>query len=252
MELYFLKERSMSDKGFKKILIIDDDDTILSLCEEVLHVAGYQVMTASSGFQALDELKKSRFDLIITDINMPELGGLDLYSRAVMEFPQLRGRFLFMTGDVTPEAQAVIKSQNIEFILKPFRISELLLSVESAIISSLQNVYRKNEIGKRQEGRFDLSAECDIFEEGLYKQRYLIAETVNVSCNGIKIVYEGAPMAAESVVSVFININGLSVHRYARIIWSKPVDARKSSAGIRFDEPMPVYSIINVIPAKAV
>lgn len=242
----------MRENGSRKILVVDDDENIRSLCMEVLSIAGYQVKTASNGAEALDLIKRSRMDMVITDVAMPELGGVDLYSQALRDFPALKGRFIFMTGDLTPELESAFTVEELKYLVKPFRIAELLVSVDDVLARELSGIYMKNEIGKREEARFTLSADCDVFEEGLYRERYIVSMTENVSRNGIKIVYEGAPFPEGEAVSVYLSVNGLNIHRYAKVVWSRPVDAKRSAAGIRFDEPMPVSSIVNVIPARAV
>lgn len=242
----------MREKGSRRILVVDDDENIRGLCVEVLSVAGYRVRAASNGAEALDLMKRSRIDMVITDVSMPEVGGIDLYSQALRDFPALKGRFIFMTGDLTPELESAFTVEELKYLVKPFRIAELLLSVDDVLARELSGTFMKNEIGKREEARFTLSADCDVFEEGLYRERYIVAMTENVSRNGIKIAYEGVPFPEGAAVSVYLSVNGLSIHRYARVVWSRPVDARMSAAGIRFDEPMPVSSIVSVIPARAV
>lgn len=64
----------------KKILIVDDDSITLRLMEDHLSLQGYEVTTALDGFKALEKIEKNKFDLIISDVMMPNLSGLSLLS----------------------------------------------------------------------------------------------------------------------------------------------------------------------------
>lgn len=235
----------------KKVLIVDDDDTVRSLCEEVLSVAGYQVDTAIHGHDGLEMLKGGRYDLVISDVNMPELDGISFYRKAVEGRPNLRERFLFVTADLSQELRTRFAGMKVKCLAKPFRITDLLGCVDTIMVKSLQSTFR-NDTGKRQEDRFPVAAECDIFEDSGHRHRFLMATTENISRNGIKVRYEGEPIVPATPVSVYLCINSLSMHRTAKVKWSINADARSSASGIWLDEPLPVSSIISIMPAKAV
>lgn len=232
----------------KKILIVDDDEDVRSLCEEVLTVAGYNVNTAIHGLHALDMLRQADYDLVISDVNMPELGGIDLYVSALKRYPQLKRRFLFICGDFNPEILGAISELDLRCINKPFKISEFLGVVDSVMLKTSSGSLK--EAGKRQEGRFNLSARCEIFEEG-EGRRFVNGHTENVSCVGIKVVYPGDPISPRTKLSVYLSLNELNLHRGAVVIWSEPVNARDSASGLKFDEPVPVALIVNTVPSAA-
>lgn len=238
----------MENSISKNILVVDDDESIRSLCEEVLTVAGYRVSTAVHGLHGLELLKQSEYDLVISDVNMPELGGIDFYVSALKMYPMMKNRFVFISGNFSPDIESVINELEIKCIFKPFRISDLLGFVDCAMSSSGERI--RLQTGKRQEGRFALTAACEIFEDGA-GQRYVKAMADNVSCLGIKAVYKGGPISTDTRVSVYISLNELKVHRSAVVIWSAEVDAETSASGLRFDEPMPVELIINTLPARS-
>ena len=82
----------------KAILVADDEPSILSLLYDTLKEKGYAVETAPSGNAALRKLKTRSFDLILTDVKMPGLSGIELYDRVRTEFPGLESRIVFMSG----------------------------------------------------------------------------------------------------------------------------------------------------------
>lgn len=237
----------------RKILVVDDDETIRNLCEEVLTVAGYSVVSAARGLDGLERLKRGAFDLVISDIYMPGLGGAEFYSRTVAEYPHLRDRFLFITGDTDPGAlKKVANGRDLRLLLKPFRIAELIGCVDDAMESALEGADAEPEASKRRDARFGLEADCQVFEEGAAGRRFFAAATENISRTGAKIVHEAGPLMPGSEVSVYISINSLSLHRFAKVVWAKVSGAKRSVAGLRFDSPMPVSSIINMLPARTV
>ena len=68
----------MEDQKSETILFVDDEESILNVASEYFNRQGYQTLTASNGLEALEILKKENVDCCFTDINMPEMNGLDL------------------------------------------------------------------------------------------------------------------------------------------------------------------------------
>jgi putative nucleotidyltransferase with HDIG domain len=116
----------------EKILVVDDEDMIRDLCYHILSAEGYQVSTVSNGTLALDELSRVGADLMITDIKMPGMDGLELFER-------VKGRNLdlvtiFITGHGTLDTAIDSLTRGVDgFVLKPFTQEELLSAVEHAI-----------------------------------------------------------------------------------------------------------------------
>lgn len=72
-----------------RILVVDDDEQIRHVSEQVFSQAGYEVRTANDGFEALALMRKALPDLIISDLNMPNMSGFELLSIVRRRFPQL-------------------------------------------------------------------------------------------------------------------------------------------------------------------
>ena len=117
-----------------KILIIDDDPDILDLIENILSMEAYEVYRAGNGIQALEIFQSQNVDLVITDLNMPGMGGLEVLSRikgldADMEV-------IVLTGNATLEnaIQALKENGAFDYLTKPLEnIEDLLISVDRAI-----------------------------------------------------------------------------------------------------------------------
>lgn len=222
-----------------RILVVDDDESIRALCREVLTVAGYEVDTAAHGADGLSMLKAG-YGLVISDVNMPELGGLELYSSALRDHPQMKGRFLFMTGDCS--SLKPIASRELKCILKPFRISELLGTVDSIMTMSIEG-RGKDERGKRLEERFVAHIECDVIDGREDGREFLAARALDVSRHGVRVTYEGPALKSRDV-SVFMSISRLSLHRAAGVVWSRRLSDGSCASGLKLHEPVPASQLI--------
>jgi signal transduction histidine kinase len=109
-----------------RVLVVDDDQTLVRLLQDILSEAGYSVATARSGSEALRTLKRQDFDLILSDLRMPEMSGVEFYRIIAKENPRLARRIAFVTGDVvSQETSRFFAETHAPHLAKPFRIQEL-------------------------------------------------------------------------------------------------------------------------------
>lgn len=114
-----------------RILIVDDDDTIRVLMNEFLTTLGYECHTASGGLDALDILEKNPVDVVITDIIMPGMDGLEL-TRQIKE--QYDYEIIVMTGFAGEYSyEEVIQRGASDFVFKPVRYEELHLRLQRVL-----------------------------------------------------------------------------------------------------------------------
>lgn len=114
----------------KRILLVDDEELVREVCSELLSSEGYQVDTASDGVAALSRMEDAGYDLIVLDINMPRLDGIDFYRKAAGGRPELKDRFLFITGDLYGEGETLhFFCKNASVLKKPFTKKDFLDSV---------------------------------------------------------------------------------------------------------------------------
>jgi len=115
-----------------KIIVVDDEDIVLSLICDTLEEEGYAIQTASNGVDALKLIEKEEFDLLITDIRMPSMDGIELVRR-VRDIHHDIG-VIFMTGYANlNSAKNAIKQGAFDYIMKPFEISEIRKAVKDAV-----------------------------------------------------------------------------------------------------------------------
>jgi len=108
------------------ILVVDDEETILELLLALLEGSGHSVETAGNGREALEKIRRSDFDVIISDLKMPDMGGQKLYEAVSELKPHLLQRMVFSTGDtVNPTTQAFFQKTGNPYLSKPFKLEEV-------------------------------------------------------------------------------------------------------------------------------
>ncbi|MEX2220584.1 MAG: response regulator [Candidatus Rokuibacteriota bacterium] len=117
----------MSASGLRpRILVVDDESVIAQLIADVLSSEGYDVDTAPHGLAALEEIGRHAYDLILSDLRMPELDGLGLYRELQQRRPELVRRFVFITGTSEhTDYQDFIDDVTAPVLTKPFDVMEL-------------------------------------------------------------------------------------------------------------------------------
>jgi len=115
---------SLQQVWVENILIVDDEKMITTLIQALLERSG-NIDVAHDGQQALQMITEKYYKLIVTDIDMPVMDGIELYKKVVEKFPEARNRFLFTTGDLSPERQAFFAAHQLRCLPKPMKIKTL-------------------------------------------------------------------------------------------------------------------------------
>lgn len=129
------KLRALPPVWTENILIVDDEEMITTLIKSLLNREG-NIDVANNGVEALNYLEKKFYKLVISDIDLPKMDGLSFYKKSVAKFPTLRKRFLFMSGDLSPERKAFFDENHLKYLSKPMKI-KVLREAASEIILSL-------------------------------------------------------------------------------------------------------------------
>jgi EAL domain-containing protein (putative c-di-GMP-specific phosphodiesterase class I) len=126
-----------------RLLVVDDDDALRGMMRELLEGAGYDVTVAADGTKALEVLKNGAFDAILSDVVMPDLGGLELL-RSVRE-RDLDIPVVLLTGN--PDVESAARSVNygaFRYLIKPVESAELIgVAGEATRLSRLARLKRK-------------------------------------------------------------------------------------------------------------
>lgn len=115
-----------------KILVVDDEPDILEVIAKILQERGYEVATAENGAVALERLGESGFDLIISDVKMPVMDGMELLQKVSLQYPDIPVVILSAFANIQ-DAVAAIKLGAYDYIAKPVYPDDLLLSIERAL-----------------------------------------------------------------------------------------------------------------------
>jgi len=116
-------EEAMEKSRQQRILIIDDEPELLDSLIEVLHLSGYECDGASNGPEALDHIGNQSYSLIISDVDMPEMPGTELFKK--IKESGYKGHFVFMTGyEVEEELEDTVRMAD-AFLSKPFPLLDL-------------------------------------------------------------------------------------------------------------------------------
>lgn len=115
---------SQDDFSQMKVLIVEDEEQILEFLKDVLEGLGFPVFTAPNGVRAFEIMKAEKISLVLSDINMPEISGLQLLTKARRQ--NLGAPFIFLTGNCS--ADVIIEAVRLgasDFLLKPFEVLAL-------------------------------------------------------------------------------------------------------------------------------
>ena len=122
-----------------RILILDDEEDVAELNAEILTRTGYKVDVFNDAEEALEQLKTQRYALIISDLNMPVLGGRGFFEIIVRDFPDMINRTGFVTGDTMGRSsQTFLGEAKRPFIEKPVSPKELRAFVAEILAQSDQ------------------------------------------------------------------------------------------------------------------
>ena len=116
----------------KMILIIEDEEDLVAMVKFQFEANGYQVATASNGIEGLAKLSQINPDLILLDLNMPKVGGIEFCHRIALADGALKYPVLVLTARAHTEE--IMKEFKISgFMTKPFKIEHLLKQVDDII-----------------------------------------------------------------------------------------------------------------------
>jgi len=125
------KEAARFEVGARTILVVDDESSIQTLLRDVLNMDGHQVDVAGSGAEALRCMFDRQYDLIVTDIKMPEMSGQEFYRRVREIDREQAERMVFITGDtVNVATRQFLQRISNPCLVKPFKVEEIREIVE--------------------------------------------------------------------------------------------------------------------------
>ena len=125
-------ESGMITEGIR-VLVVDDERAICRALTIALERAGFEVVTAQSGDNALNVVRSEHIDVMVIDLRIPDTRGDVVFELAAATQPHLRHQTLFMTGDISERAHKLILSCKCPSVRKPFELRELIAAVEKLV-----------------------------------------------------------------------------------------------------------------------
>jgi two-component system response regulator HydG len=129
------------------VLIVDDEDTTRNLCRDVVADAGLRTRAASTTEQALEILDQHPVDLVITDLRVPQVGGLELLKRVRESYPQAAVIVLTQYGTIESAVEAT-RMGAADYVTKPFHVPELRNKIDR-VVRSLE-IDQENRVLREQ------------------------------------------------------------------------------------------------------
>jgi two-component system cell cycle response regulator CpdR len=118
----------MTISNTPRILLAEDDEAMRTYLERALNNAGYEVATVDRGTDAIPLLETEHYDLLLSDIVMPEMDGIELAQRCAEISP--RTKVMFITGFAAVSLRASREQPHAKVLSKPFHLRDLVLEVE--------------------------------------------------------------------------------------------------------------------------
>jgi two-component system response regulator PilR (NtrC family) len=118
-------------KEYVKILVTDDEPVMRNLLLRILETEGYQVSLASNAAEALEKLQEGKFDILLSDVKMPGLSGIELLREVKSKIPDMAVIMMTSYGEAFTVKEALMNGAD-EYITKPFKSHEISLIIERA------------------------------------------------------------------------------------------------------------------------
>ena len=128
-----VKDQAADLKG-KKFLVVDDEGLVIDVFLQLLRILGHDIDTASDGVEALRKIESRDYDLIIADLWMPRMDGIELYQKVLWTKPKMRRRFIFITGDMQAlTSQQFLTIADSPCLTKPVNLEEMESTIRQVL-----------------------------------------------------------------------------------------------------------------------
>lgn len=185
-----------------RILVVDDEESIREFLEIMLKKEGLEVTCAEDGAKAKDILAKKSFDMVISDLQMPNMTGLELLKHVKESYPDLV--FMMITAFGTTEsAVEAMKMGAYDYLTKPFKIDEVRLNVANALRS--RNLEVENRTLKKELNR-EYSFQNVVGNSEAMHRIFDLIKRVSMAPSNILITGESG--TGKEVVAKAIHYNG--------------------------------------------
>jgi len=162
-----------------RVLVVDDEEGVRNLLQRVLAEAGYNVVTAANGEEALDKVSQLKVGVVLLDIKMPGMSGMEVLQQLTTNRPEICVIMATAVADVQTAVEAM-KLEAYDYITKPFNRDDVILTVQRAI--EKRSLLLENE-------RYQLDLERRVGEQAERLQQQFV-ELVETLSREHKLIYK--------------------------------------------------------------
>ncbi len=131
-----------------KVLVVDDDETVRVLFQRILQAAGYEAVIAANGKEALSVIADGGIDVVMLDINMPGLSGVEVLGKISTDWPDLCVIMVTAVADVQTAVTAMKLGAH-DYITKPFDQDEALRKIRQAVVNWQERLTLRQNISEK-------------------------------------------------------------------------------------------------------
>ena len=173
-----------------KVLCVDDEPNILSSLRRMLSLEGFQVSTADSGAAALALMAKEPADVVISDLQMPQMNGAELLAKIHQQWPKTMRLMLTGASDMSGAIEAINKGEIYRYVAKPWNDEELISTIQSALtFANLANEHDRLE-ALTQAQKASLSEMVDTLESRVQERTKDLRQAYIASIKGFSNLLE--------------------------------------------------------------
>lgn len=185
------------------VLLVDDEDTIRMFLEKTLRDEGYEALTAATGEEALELTRNELPDLILLDLKLPDINGIEVLRQVKEDLPGVCVIMLTAFGDIETAVSA-IKKGAFDFVSKPVNLEQLLMSIEKGLESQKMN---RELFQLRRRFRLDMDDSYVPAESPQMREIYDVVKTVATSGTTTVLIQGESGTGKEMIANM--------IHRYS-------------------------------------
>ena len=188
----------------KRILVVDDEEGVRNLLQRILKEAGYEVLTAVNGPEALLKISQVDFSIVLLDIKMPGMSGMEVLQQLTTDHPDICVVMVTALGDAQTAVEAM-KVGAYDYITKPFNRDDLMMKVRKAIQKRnllVENERHRLELEERVAGQAEhLRQQFAELVETLAREHELLYKLAEHQRGGIKSLLKRLPPELQEPMS---------------------------------------------------
>ncbi len=187
-----------------RVLVVDDEENIRKLLQQTLEGAGYDVVTAANGQEALDKVSQLQIEAVLLDIKMPGMSGMEVLQQITTNWPDVCVVMATAVGDAQTAVET-IKLGAYDYITKPFNRDDMVLKVQKAIEKRhllLENERHRLDLEKRVTGQAErLQQQFVELVETLAREHKLLYKLAEHQRGGARSLFKKLPKELQEPMS---------------------------------------------------